>query len=95
MNWIVLFLNYVLRSESLESVLVYNFTNSHAMFSDLIDLLVPVVVLSKNPQSVLGVVTFSSLLSQIARLSNSYRHVSCRIFEPHIAGDDDLFQKCP
>jgi len=53
MNCIVLFLNHVLHGQSSQSVLVYNFTNMHAMsyWSDF--LLIVVESIFKNPQSTL------------------------------------------
>jgi len=53
MNCIVLFLNAVLRGLSLQSDLVYNCTNMHAMTYRSDFLLVPVGSLLKSPQSAL------------------------------------------
>jgi len=51
MNCIVLFLNPVLHSQSLQSVLVSNFRNMHAMSYRSDFLLVAVESIFKNPQS--------------------------------------------
>jgi hypothetical protein len=52
-NCIVLFLNRVLHSQSLQSVLVYNFTNMHEMSHRSDFLLLAVNSLFKNPESAL------------------------------------------
>jgi len=93
MYCIVLFINQVLPSQSLQSVLVYNFTNMHAM-SYRSDFFACRCSQCLRTRSLLYYnVTFVSLLSRITQHCNFYHHVELTIFEHLFARGYDLFQK--
>jgi len=93
MYCIVLFLNQVLPGQSLQSVLVYNFTNMHAM-SYRSDLFACSCSHYLRTRSLLYYnVTFGSLSSRITQHSNFYHHVGSTIFEHLFARGYDRFQK--
>jgi hypothetical protein len=93
MNCIVLLLNQVLPGQSLQSVLVYNFTNMHEM-SYRSDFFACSCIQYLRTRSLLYYdVTFSSLSSQNTQHSKFYHHVELTIFEYLFAGGYDLCQK--
>jgi len=93
MQCIVLFLHQVLPSQSLQSVLVYNFTHMHAISyrSDFFACSCSQCLrtLSLRYYNV----TFGSLSSRITQHFNCYPHVGFTIFEHLFARGYDLFQK--
>jgi len=93
MYCIVLFLNQVLPGHSLQSVLVYNFTNVPAM-SYRSDFFACSWSQYLRTRSLLYYkVTFGSLSSRITQHSNFYHHVEFTVFEHLFARGYDLFQK--
>jgi len=93
MYCIVLFLNQDLPSHSLQSVLVYNFTNIHAM-SYRSDFFACSCSQYLRTRSLLySNVTFGSLSSRITQHSTFYHQVGFTIFEHLFARGYDLFQK--
>jgi len=93
MYCIVLFLNQVLPGQSLQSVLVYNFTNMHAM-SYRSDFFACSCSQYLETRSLLYYnVTFGSLSSRITQHSNFYHNVGFTIFEHLFARGYDPFQK--
>jgi hypothetical protein len=94
MNCIVVFLNQVLHGQSLQSVLVYNFTNMHPMSCRLDFVLVAVESIFWASRLLHCIITFGSLSSWITHLSNSYRQVRFTICEHLIALGYDPFRKC-
>jgi len=93
MYCIVMLLNQVLPGQSLQSVLVYNFTNMHAM-SYRSDFIACSCIQYLRTRSLLYYNdTFSSLSSRITQHSKFYHHVGFTIFEHLFARGYDLFQK--
>jgi len=93
MYCIVLFLNQVLPGQSFQSVLVYNFTNMHAM-SYRSDFIACSCSQYLRTRSLLYYnVTFGILSSRITQDSNFHHHVRFTIFEHLFARGYDLFQK--
>jgi len=93
MYWIVLFLNHVLPGQSLQSVLVYNFTNMHAM-SYRSDFFACSYSRYLRTRSLLYYnVTIVSLSNRITWHSNFYHHVGFTMFEHLLARGYYLVQK--
>jgi hypothetical protein len=93
MNCIVLLLNQVLPGQSLQSVLVYNFTNMHEM-SYRSDFFAFSCIQYLSTRSLLYYdVTFSSLSSRITQHSKFYHQVELTIFEYLFARGYNLCQK--
>jgi hypothetical protein len=90
---IVLFLNQVLPGQSLQSVLVYNFTNMHAMSYRFDFFACSCSQYLRTRSLVYYNVTLSSLSSQITQHSNYYHHVGFIIFGHLFARGYDHFQK--
>jgi len=89
----LLLLNQVLPSQSLQSVLVYNFTNMHAM-SYRSDFIACSCIQYLRTRSLLYYNdTFGSLSSRNTQHSKFFHHVGFSIFEHPFARGYDLFQK--
>jgi len=93
MYCIVLFLNQVLPGQSLQSLLVYNFTNMHAISYRSDCFACSCSQYLRTRSLVYYNVTFSSLSSRITQHSNFYHHVGFTIFEHLFAWGYDRFQK--
>jgi hypothetical protein len=93
MYCIVLFLNQVLPGQSVQSVLVYNFTNMHAMSyrSDFFAWSCSEYLRIRSLRYYN--ITFGSLSSQITQHSKFYHHVRVTIFKHLFAWGYDVFQK--
>ena len=90
---IMMLLNQVLPSQSLQSVLVYNFTNMHAM-SYRSDFIACTCIQYLRTRSLLYYNdTFGSLSSRTTQHSKFYHHVGFTIFEHLFARGYDHFQK--
>ena len=93
MYCIVLLLNQVLPGQSLQSVLVYNFTNMHAM-SYRSDFIACGCIQYLRSRSLLYYNdTFGSVSSRVTQHSKFHHHVRFTIFEHLFAQGYDLFQK--
>jgi len=93
MYCIVLFLDQVLPGQSLQSDLVYNFTNMHAMSYRSAFFACSCSQYLRTRSLVYYKVTFDSLSSRITQHSNCYHHVGFTIFEHLFTRGYDLFQK--
>jgi len=95
MYCIVLFLNQVLPGQSLQSVLVSNFTNMHAMSYRCDFFGYSCSQYLRTRGLLYDNITFGSLSSRITQHSHYYYHVAFTIFEHLFARGYDLFQKRP
>jgi len=90
---IVLFLTQVLPHQSLQSVLVYNFINMHAMFYRSDFFACSCIQYLRTRSLLYYNVTFGSLSSRITQHSKFYYHVWFSIFEHLSARGYNLIQK--
>jgi len=93
MYCIVLFLNQVLPSQSLQSVLVYNFTNTHAMSYRSEFFACSCSQYLRTRSLLYYNVTFARLSSRTTQHSDLYHHVGFTIFEHLFARGYDLIHK--
>jgi hypothetical protein len=93
MYCIVLFLNQVLPSQSLQSVLAYSFTNMHAMSYRANCLACSCSQYLRTHSLLYYNITFGSRSSRIAQDFYYYHYVGFTIFEHLCARGYDLFQK--
>jgi hypothetical protein len=93
MYCIVLFLNQVFSGQSLQSVFVYNFRNTHAMPYRSDCFACSCIQYLRTSSLLYYNITFGSHLSRITQYSKYYHNVGFIIFEHLFARGYDLFQK--